>query len=283
MVGGRGVRLDRRSQVGESELFLCVDRSASAIEPEWLDERLIRNVEEYSFDAELGAVVARRVRYFVDLPLNEQPIPCASGRLAAEKLAVAARGDLSKVFPDDSEEVSQFVRRARFVAQQMPDLGLPELDESQIHDLLETLCQSRTSLAELRRAPWLDYLRGLFTYEQLNAIDRQAPSRITVPSGNSIRVQYVDGQPPRMEVRIQELFGWHESPRIAGGKVPVQLHLLGPNYRAQQITEDLENFWRSTYDHVRKELRGRYPKHHWPEDPSSAVATHNGLKPRRES
>jgi len=83
-----------------------------------------------------------------------------------------------------------------------------------------------------------------------------------------------------MQVRIQELFGWPETPCVAGGAVPVQLHLLGPNYRPQQITEDLKNFWASTYPQVRKDLRGRYPKHHWPENPHSAVATPNGLKPR---
>jgi ATP-dependent helicase HrpB len=83
-----------------------------------------------------------------------------------------------------------------------------------------------------------------------------------------------------MEVRIQELFGLSVTPRVAGGQVPIKLHLLGPNYRPQQITDDLENFWAETYHHVRKELRGRYPKHHWPEDPTTAKATPKGLKPR---
>ena len=83
-----------------------------------------------------------------------------------------------------------------------------------------------------------------------------------------------------MEVRIQEIFGWKEAPRVAAGRVPIQLHLLGPNYRPQQITEDLANFWNVTYVQIRKELRRRYPKHHWPDDPHAATATRNGLKPK---
>ena len=122
-------------------------------------------------------------------------------------------------------------------------------------------------------------IRDRYDYPQLQIIDKHAPEKMNVPSGNHVRIQYTDGKPV-MEVRVQELFGWKETPRLAGGAVPLQLHLLGPNRRPQQITEDLANFWSTTYTQVRKELRRRYPKHHWPEDPLNAKATHNGLKPR---
>lgn len=102
-----------------------------------------------------------------------------------------------------------------------------------------------------------------------------------IDSGNAIAVRYAAGKPPVMEVRVQELFGWRETPRVAKGRVAIRLHLLGPNGQPQQITDDLENFWNRTYHEVRKELRGRYPKHHWPEDPLEARATRNGLKPKR--
>ena len=162
----------------------------------------------------------------------------------------------------------------------MPELELPSLDDDGIDEVLQLLCQSRTSTAELQSAPWLDQLRGRYDFPQLQQIEKHAPARITVPSGNSIVIQYAAGKPPIMEVRIQELFGWTETPRIGGGRVAIQLHLLGPNYRPQQITEDLANFWKETYQHVRKELRRRYPKHHWPDDPTAATATRRGLKPR---
>ena len=93
-------------------------------------------------------------------------------------------------------------------------------------------------------------------------------------------LSYDVGKAPVLGVRIQELFGLQETPRVAGGRVPVLLHLLGPNHRPQQITDDLASFWRNTYPIVRKELRRRYPKHAWPEDPTVAVATRSGRPPR---
>jgi ATP-dependent helicase HrpB len=93
-------------------------------------------------------------------------------------------------------------------------------------------------------------------------------------------VHYAPDRTPWIEAKIQELFGWPDTPRIAAGRVRLQLHLLGPNYRPEQITEDLANFWKVTYAQVRKDLRGRYPKHHWPEDPTTATATPRGMKPK---
>lgn len=290
MVGCRGVRLDRQSRVRTGELFLCIDvdsggsealvRTACAIELEWLDPRLLHDRDEPFFQKSLGAVVVRRRRYFEDLLLSETPIACQPCESVAEMLADAARSDLGKVYPASDEEIANFVQRVRFLTQHMPALDLPPLDDDLLDQVLVRLCQTRTTLEQLRQAPWLDHLRGMYDYEQLQTMERHAPTRLNVPSGNSIRIQYQEGKPPFMEVRIQELFGWKENPRIALGRVAIQLHLLGPNRRPQQITEDLANFWSSTYKEVRKELRRRYPKHHWPEDPSSAVATHNGLKPR---
>ena len=104
-----------------------------------------------------------------------------------------------------------------------------------------------------------------------------APEALVVPSGNRHALTYAAGRPPVLAVRIQEVFGWSETPRVAGGRVPVLLHLLGPNYRPQQITDDLASFWRNTYPEVRKELRRRYPKHAWPEDPTTAAPSRSGL------
>ena len=93
-----------------------------------------------------------------------------------------------------------------------------------------------------------------------------------MPSGSRIRLTYEPGRPPVLAVRIQEMFGAAETPRVAAGRVPVLLHLLAPNMRPQQVTDDLASFWRNTYPEVRKELAGRYPKHAWPEDPLAAPA-----------
>ncbi len=188
--------------------------------------------------------------------------------------------NLNQLFPDKDKEIQGFIDRTRFLAMHMPELELSPLDDEAIDEVLVSLCQTRTSINELRSAPWLDHLRGRYDYQQTQLIEQHAPTRMTVPSGNSIAIHYADGKPPIMQVRIQELFGWKETPRVAGGRVAVQLHLLGPNHRPQQVTEDLTNFWNETYTQIRKELRRRYPKHHWPEDPTIATATRNGLKPR---
>ncbi len=291
MVGGRGVKLDRSSSCRGAELFLCLDvdsagtealvRIASAIDPSWLEERLIRQVDEPFFHPSLQAVVARRRRYYDDLLLHESPIECKPSDEVAELLAQYAAQDLANVLPINDIEINRFIARVGFLSESIPDSKLAPLDDHALRDVLRSLCQSRTSFAQLRSAPWLDYLRALYDYETLQWIEKQAPSRITLPSGNTAVIHYATGKPPWIEARIQELFGWTQTPRIASGRVPVQLHLLGPNHRPQQITEDLANFWKETYAVVRKELRRRYPKHHWPEDPCTATATPRGLKPKQ--
>lgn len=289
MVGGRGVKLDRSSLVKSSELFLCINvdskdsealvRAASAVEVDWLDESLIREVDEPFFNPTAKAVVARRRRYFDDLLLAESPIECKPSESVAQLLFEKTRSDIKRLFPAKDKEIANFIARVRFLTAHMHDSQLPNLDDQGLQEVLLELCQSRTTIDQLRKAPWLDHLRGRYDYPQLQIIDKHAPEKMNVPSGNHVRIQYTDGKPV-MEVRVQELFGWKETPRLAGGAVPLQLHLLGPNRRPQQITEDLANFWSTTYTQVRKELRRRYPKHHWPEDPLNAKATHNGLKPR---
>ncbi len=290
MVGGRGVKLDSRSLARDGELFLCIDvdssatealvRSASAIDPAWLDPRLIRDLDEPFYNPTLKSVVARRRRYFEDLMLAESPISCLPSPAVAELLAQQVRGNVTSAFPVKDELVVAFIERVRFLTTLMPELNLPPIDDAAIDELLQMLCQTRTSISELRSAPWLDYLRGRYDYEQSQLIEKHAPARLTLPSGNTVDVRYADGKPPIIEARIQELFGWQSTPRLAGGRAAIQLHLLGPNYRPQQITEDLENFWRETYVQIRKELKRRYPKHHWPDDPLAATATRNGLKPK---
>jgi ATP-dependent helicase HrpB len=162
----------------------------------------------------------------------------------------------------------------------MPELALPSFDEDQLRELLPALASGRRTLADLRRAPWLEALHGTLSWSQLAALDKEAPERLAVPSGSRIRVRYEPGEPPVLAARIQELFGLAATPRIAGGRVPVLLHLLAPNGRPQQVTHDLESFWNTTYPEVKKELAGRYPKHAWPADPWNAPAER---RPRRRS
>jgi ATP-dependent helicase HrpB len=151
----------------------------------------------------------------------------------------------------------------------MPELNLPTFHDTQRLVILRQLCEGRRSFAELQSAPWLNAVKNAMSWEQMQAVDREAPERIALPSGKSHRVTYEPGRPPVLAARIQEFFGLRETPRIAGGRVKVLLHLLAPNMRPQQVTDDLPSFWANTYSEVRKELRRRYPKHNWPDDPTA--------------
>jgi len=123
-------------------------------------------------------------------------------------------------------------------------------------------------------------LSGLLDYAQRAALDTQAPDAITVPSGQTRRLAYDPaGGAPILAVKLQELFGLADTPRVGAGRIPVTLHLLSPAGRPLQVTQDLRSFWEQTYPQVRKELRARYPRHPWPEDPWTAIPTHRA-KPR---
>jgi len=160
--------------------------------------------------------------------------------------------------------------RLRFLAVALPATGLPNPEPVWLAGLLPALAAGRRSFAELRRADVGGAILGALAWNERRRLDELAPERLEVPSGSSLRIDYSDPERPLLAARIQELFGWRETPRLAGGRVPVLLHLLAPNGRPQQVTDDLASFWNNTYPLVRKELAGRYPKHSWPEDPSSS-------------
>ncbi len=282
LVGGRGVRLGHQSAVKQADLFLCIDidgrgtdatvRKASEVRREWLPAVALRTEDELFFHPSQKQVVARRRCYLEDLLLDETPVAITDNQRAADILYTAACSNWASVFPADDDSINGFLNRVRSLNGWMPDLNLPAFDESLLHDILRELCTGRRSLAELKKAEWLATMQSRMDYGTLQTVEREAPERLTVPSGNRIRLTYEAGRPPVLAVRIQEVFGWKQTPRIAGGRIPVLLHLLAPNMRPQQVTDDLASFWANTYNDVRKELKRRYPKHAWPEDPLTAAA-----------
>jgi ATP-dependent helicase HrpB len=284
MVGGRGVRLVDESAVNESELFVCLDidagkrgeraeaivRSASAIEREWLALEKIRTAIEIGFEEERETVVATRRVTYDDLVLEEAQVVLPKEGEVARVLAKAALEHIDRVMPQRDEDLDAFLRRLRSLRQWMPALELPAFEKDKIQAWIPELCESCRSFEELRKLPWIELMRGKLTHEQLAALDREAPERIQVPSGSRIKIDYEPGRAPVLAARIQELFGLADSPRVAGGKVRVVMHLLAPNGRPQQVTDDLKSFWNKAYNDVRKDLRARYPRHAWPEDPWNA-------------
>jgi ATP-dependent helicase HrpB len=281
MVGGKGVVLGPESGVTESELFLCIDvegssgdavvRQASRVEPDWLPLDLLEEQDELFFHASQKQVVARRRTKWFDLVLNETPTSIRNGEECGQVLLEAALKHWDQAFPVGDEFVDGLVARVNCLREWLPSLDLPVLDELFFQEIAEDLCRTRRSLSELKSAPWKDWIQAKFTNEQWQLIEREAPAKLMVPSGSWIKIRYQLGKPPTMSVKIQELFSLRETPRVGLGRVAILLELLSPNMRPQQITSDLSSFWANGYPIVKKELKRRYPKHSWPDDPLTAT------------
>jgi ATP-dependent helicase HrpB len=136
-------------------------------------------------------------------------------------------------------------------------------------------------LDQLQRLDLVEILRSMFTHQQLRELDRLAPSKLLVPSGSRITLDYTPTDHPALSVKLQELFGLTETPRVGGGTTPVTIHLLSPAARPLAVTQDLRSFWENVYPEIRKQLRARYPKHPWPEDPLTATPTRRTIKRHR--
>ncbi len=137
--------------------------------------------------------------------------------------------------------------------------------------------RSRNDLGRLKMT---DIMESQLSWQERQQLDEEVPTHLTVPSGSRIPVDYSDPAAPFLAVRLQELFGLQQTPLIAGGKLPVTIHLLSPAQRPVQVTKDLASFWKNTYFEVKKDLKGRYPKHYWPDNPLEAAPT-NRAKPRK--
>ncbi len=301
LVGGRGVRVSERSAVVTSELFVCLDldagrrgeraealvRSASAVEREWLSAAEIVTETTLAFDEARECVTAAESTRYRDLVLETGAVAVDDDAAASRLLADAAARDLHRALSlDDADLVSLRARiaflRAEHERRALPGAEhLPRLDDAALRAMLPELCEGRRSFADLRRVPLAERIASRIDHAARRMLDTCAPERIEVPSGSRIRLVYESGRPPVLAARIQELFGLAETPRVAAGRVPVLVHLLAPNGRPQQVTDDLASFWNTTYCEVRKELRRRYPKHAWPEDPWNAPAERRPQRRRR--
>lgn len=261
LASGHGAQLGRESGVVEAEFLVALDvtgmersgvsealvRLASAVDPAWIEPTAVERVHEY--DAVARQVRACERERFEALVLRERPVapdPAESAPLLALELRRQGLG----------EAAEQVLRRVRFAGLEI-DLGR----------LLEQACAGQRSLPEVD-------LEALLPFEQRRELERRAPARLDVPSGRTARLDYREDGSVCAAVKLQELFGLAESPRVGPRREPVTFELLSPGGRPVQTTRDLRSFWERTYPEVRKELRGRYPRHPWPEDPWSAPATH---------
>jgi ATP-dependent helicase HrpB len=293
MRGGTGVALAPESVVREAELFVAIDvdggggrearvRIASAVERAWLDRVFpgsITTEREVAFDETRGRAMAQTVTRYHDLVLDVAVRGDVDAADASAALAAAVASDPLAVFAD-RPEVEALVVRLAFLAREMPELGLPPESSSLVRDAVQLLATGTTSLDALRRADVVAAVTGMLDHRARAALDREAPTSFLLPSGRRVPVAWHRDRPPVVAARIQEVFGLAATPRVAGGRVPIVLELLAPNQRPMQTTSDLASFWRTTYAQVRAELRGRYPRHPWPDDPTTAPPT-SRAKPKR--
>jgi ATP-dependent helicase HrpB len=261
MASGHGATMGAESGVRDGEFLIALDvtagkrgegsearvKVASIVEPGWLTATRTR--VEHSFDKESGTVRSVARDYYDAIVLAERPVPPDPGevrRLLADAFLASplSAGD------------EQFVRRLRFAGVDV-----------RLQDVVVR------ALADARSLRGLELASGL-SFEERRRLDQDAPEAIRVPSGRQARLEYQEDGTVSASVKLQELFGLADTPRIGPRREPVLFALLAPNGRPVQMTRDLRSFWERTYPEVRKELRGRYPKHPWPDDPWTAPPTH---------
>ncbi len=272
--------LEGRSDGGgrEARIFLAAPVSLAEIEAAFADA--IETVDVVRWDAREEAVVARRERRLFALALAEEKSPPDPARLrAAMTEGIRALGIEALSW---TPALLSMRARVAFLHRVMPEAGWPDMSDAGLLAGLETwlapYLDGVTRRAHLARVDLAAALGAMLTYPQRRALDSEAPTHLAVPSGSQIAIDYAGGEPV-LAVRLQEMFGLTETPRVAGGRVPVLIHLLSPARRPVQVTRDLAGFWRTTYREVRAELLGRYPKHYWPEDPFAAQPTRR-VRPR---
>ena len=262
----------------DAEILLAAPLSRSELDDALGEQVVSEDVVEWS--ASDDVVVAARRERLGAIVLHEAPLRAADPAAVAEALltALTTEHGLSLRW---SEDASRIRARLAFLHRHVagwPDIGDFALRQSAREWLLPHLVGLRRR-EEVHALDLGAHLLSMLSWQQRAAMDVLAPTHLEVPSGSRIRIDYTDSEAPVLAVRLQELFGLTETPRIAGGTVPVTLHLLSPAQRPVQVTQDLAGFWRTSYFDVRKELRGRYPKHAWPDDPLRAEPTRR-TKPR---
>jgi ATP-dependent helicase HrpB len=262
----------------ESRIFL-----AAALPFAYLEKHFKQQMEietSVTWDHESMSVKARKIVRLGAIVLSNDPLHTPPN----EEMVNA----LMQGIVEEGLEILPWTRAARQLQQRIIcisqyERGWPEVSD---HHLLATLkdwlapqLHGKKNRDDLQRLHLFDIIQSMLNWEQRRELDIYAPTHLVVPSNSNIPIDYIDPTAPSVAVRLQEMFGLAETPHIARGKVALTLHLLSPAQRPVQVTRDLASFWRNAYFEVKKDLKGRYPKHYWPDDPLNAVPT-NRARPR---
>jgi ATP-dependent helicase HrpB len=289
MTNGSGARLSRRSNLRSQPFIVAVEVEGGGAEGEihmasavTLDAvragcaGAVTRERRVFWDDREGRVVAREEERLGAVVLSERAVTPERGEVGQALLGGVLSGPgLSGL--NWSDEARQFQNRVNFLRRVLPEEGLPDLSDRALAESLDRwllpYLDGVRSLAHLARVDLREPLKGMLEWRQQKLVDDEAPTHLKVPSGSRIALEYPAEGDPFLAVKLQEMFGLAETPRVARGRVPVVIHLLSPARRPIQVTSDLKSFWNGAYREVCKELKGRYPKHPWPDDPWNSPAT----------
>ncbi|MEN0059943.1 MAG: ATP-dependent helicase HrpB [Bdellovibrio sp.] len=295
MTGGRGVRLHPDSLVKNSEFFVALNGVEGASDAETLvslacgfDKNLILETfqdkiiktKEVSFSEEKGQFFLKEYKSLHGLPLEEPSLFPASSQDIADKLPLILREKFAWVLKEN-ESLARWWQRLEFFFHHDTSETQNKWNWEELKlEAFTRACMGESNIHVVTTKDLVFFFKSSFPTELVATLDKELPDKITVPSGSAISVYYPLDKAPYLEVRIQEVFGMMQTPRVFFQKMPLTFHLLGPNYRPVQVTSNLESFWQNGYPEVRKELRIKYPKHQWPEDPAEGKPEAKG-RPRR--
>lgn len=295
LAGGRGVALPPADPLAASEFLVVAQLDAGRTEGriflaepvELADLRqhhpdLFRGADEVFWDDVGRRVAAVRRRFLGRLVIEEKPLANPAAERIVEAMLAGVRRLGLDALPWDRES-RQLQARVDCLRRHQPEIEWPDLSDGRLLADLSWLApylSGITRAEQLKQLELAAILTAQLSWEQQRRLERDAPPHAAVASGSNIRIDYRPGEPPVLAVRLQEMFGETATPAICGGRLPLLLHLLSPARRPIQVTADLASFWRNSYPEVKKELKGRYPKHFWPDDPLTAEAV-RGVKRRR--
>jgi len=256
---------------------------AAPVDVALLEQDLAAHIDQQDeavWDDRRGTVVARRVRKLGQLVLEETALPAPSPALLQQGLLTAVRTKGLKSLPW-TPAADQWIARVRLLAQTFP-ADWPNVDDRSLGQNLETwlgpFLAGMNRWSDLKQLNLGQALASLLDYQQQRKLDELAPTRLIIPTGQTVTLDYTAENGPVLAAKLQALFGWTRTPTVADGRVPVVIHLLSPAQRPLAVTADLASFWQNAYPEVRKDMRGRYPKHPWPEDPLTAEASQRTKK-----
>lgn len=265
-------------QGAESRIYLAAPVDKSDLE-RFFAGQIVENID-VSWDSKVQAVRGRAFRQLGAIILQEWQFSDIDREQCQTALITGIKNEGLTILPWTKTAVRLQQRMAFIhgIQEDWPDVSHESLEQNLAEWLGPYLYDVR-SRADLQQLNLTEILGAMLTWKQRQELDEQAPAHLVVPSGQRIAIDYSNAAAPVLAVRLQEMFGLTATPCIAGGKVALTLHLLSPAYRPVQVTKDLASFWRTAYFDVKKDLAGRYPKHHWPDDPLAASPTHRA-RPR---